>query len=609
MTDTITINEIVEQLKGIEDNEGKEAFALEIAAVVAASMGVAELEQFKLTLIKVGLTKHFVNTAVQRVIKAEKKRAEAQRIDEQSSKEQAMYAGAIVCNDRQLGDVMEDALGAIAAYNSSNHTQPIVYVRAGALTEVATDENDGLIAYGVNNHRARNILGKVADWVTVTKRSDGYENYTNVFPPIDVCNSLITQTSGWPGVPALDQIVSHPLYAKDGSLHIDFGYSPATKSFNSWGIGELPDIEPTSGNVQWARAFINDNLLVDFPLKDDASRAHCYALIIQPFVRPLIDGPTPLYAISAPAPGSGKGKLAEVLSFPAIGSRLPSIAITDSEEEFRKILGTELKQMTSHIFFDNVQKPLTSASLASATTQALFKYRFLGVNDSANLPIRCTWIVTGNNLVLDSDLARRAMYIRLDANMERPDTRTGFKHDVSLWAQENRDDLIRAVLILINNWVAGGMVRQKEAVKGSYEQWSGVIGGILKANDITGFLANDDELRESVNVENASMYDFVGGWHEKYGTADVTVKDLFIIASTQDDGEAGEEGENLLGDRLTQKSEGGRLRALGKILSSSVDVVFDDMKIKRASKDTRRPKFRLEYVGDPANDPDDGIEF
>jgi len=76
-----------------------------------------------------------------------------------------------------------------------------------------------------------------------------------------------------------------------------------------------------------------DSLLGDFPFADQASRANALALLLLPFVRPLIDGPTPLHLIEAAKPGTGKGLLADVVHAIATGRPASATAEVGEGEE------------------------------------------------------------------------------------------------------------------------------------------------------------------------------------------------------------------------------------------------------------------------------------
>ena len=76
-----------------------------------------------------------------------------------------------------------------------------------------------------------------------------------------------------------------------------------------------------------------------------------------------------------------------------------------------------------------------------------------------------------------------------------PFTRTGFKHPKLLqWIRANRGQLVWSLLILVQHWIAEGQPRGTE-VMGSFEEWIGVVGGILGAAGIDGLLANQQEFR------------------------------------------------------------------------------------------------------------------
>jgi hypothetical protein len=72
---------------------------------------------------------------------------------------------------------------------------------------------------------------------------------------------------------------------------------------------------PTPDQVAEAKALLAE-LVCDFPFVDDGAKANGLALLLLPYVRPLITGPTPLHLIKrrppAPArPGTGDGAVHE----------------------------------------------------------------------------------------------------------------------------------------------------------------------------------------------------------------------------------------------------------------------------------------------------------
>ena len=204
--------------------------------------------------------------------------------------------------------------------------------------------------------------------------------------------------------------------------------------------------------VQDAVSLLRDDLLVDFPFTDEGSEAHALALILQPFIRFILSGPTPLYLITAPARGTGKGLLADVVTIPATGGEAGVMALPGSDDELEKRVTACLVTGHSLILLDNVTS-LRSRVLSAALTSREWVGRILGRSRMVRVSNDATWVATGNNLSLSDEMLRRVVPIRLDAAVERPEERTGFRHPLPRWAYEHRQDLVSACLSIIQAWV------------------------------------------------------------------------------------------------------------------------------------------------------------
>ena len=101
------------------------------------------------------------------------------------------------------------------------------------------------------------------------------------------------------------------------------------------------------------------------------------------------------------------------------------------------------------MLIDNLRHKLDSSAVAGALTAPFWEDRILGVSEMVRLPIRCAWIATGNNSEFSNEMARRIVRIRLDAHVERPWQREGFRHpDLMIWVRANRGRLVAACLTL-----------------------------------------------------------------------------------------------------------------------------------------------------------------
>jgi hypothetical protein len=517
----------------------------------------------------------------------------------------------IQSNHQQIRDITAAALTAIETHETANPAEPLLYVRDATLVRVIAGEtrrnadrrplDDLRKIIAVGQSELGFVLGRVASWRQLNRTKAG-DSYTNVAPPKTVLCDLLG-AGEWPTLPPLLGLSYCPTFNEDGSFHHKPGYDRCTGVYHADAV-PLGDTTPTDDNLARSRAFL-DEMLCDFPFVDDASKAHVYALMLLPFVRDLIHGPTPLHAIDAPTAGTGKGLIAEVACYPARGHELPSVPAPADEAEWSKSLTTWLLEGRTHVNLDNINQPLDSGALAGALTQARWGSRALGVNRSIDLPVRQIWIATGNNLTFSEEIARRTAYIRLDANMEKPDQRTEFRHpDLRLWVRENQPALVTACCTLIRKWFADGKPEFTERTKGSYEAWCKVMGGILQANGIEGFLANMDDVRATASTETDTLRNFVAAWAEQFDTKLVPAKDLITIASYCDEpkGRGGWDGLDLLSDICTGPKEAGRRLQMGKyigrqrgrVLTVAVNEVQRTFKIKAPVHDRSGTSYQLE---------------
>ena len=176
------------------------------------------------------------------------------------------------------------------------------------------------------------------------------------------------------------------------------------------------------------------------------------------------------------------------------------------------------------------------------------------------------------------EIARRCVWIRLDANTEKPWERGGFRHsDLAGWAREHRSELARAAVILVRNWLKQGMPCGC-ATKGSFQEWARVTGGILEAASIHGFLGNESALFETATPNGQALRSFVAAWADANGEKEVTSAVLMPLASSAgpEDGAHADPNQwlGLLDDQLGDGNARARSINLGRILGASVDRVF-----------------------------------
>jgi hypothetical protein len=212
-------------------------------------------------------------------------------------------------NARFLRDIVTDAVNTLAAANDP----PTLFKRGSALVRVAPHDT---LAAPLSVAMLRVFLDQAADFVRVRQTEDGDVCIPDR-PPHDVCESILAVPPQ--GVfPQLTSIRSAPVLLSDGRLLADDGYDHDSGILlRLHGLDDLRTDMP----VPEAKARLFRELLGDFPFADEASRAHTLALLLEPFLRPRIKGPTPLYLIDAPIRGAGKGLLCDAICLTATGRK------------------------------------------------------------------------------------------------------------------------------------------------------------------------------------------------------------------------------------------------------------------------------------------------
>ncbi|MBI4376696.1 MAG: hypothetical protein HY549_09635 [Elusimicrobia bacterium] len=479
------------------------------------------------------------------------------------------------------GEIKRTAAKAWKALSKAN--RPERYFRCGGLLlRIEKDDHGVEISRDLNLDRMRHALARVAHFFIVRKE-DNEEVVIPVPPPMDLVRDMLADPA--PPLPVLNRIIEFPIFFEDGSLQSASGYHETGRTYYAPIPGfVLPEIPQHPSRLDMDRAVgLIAELLWDFPFVSDSEKAHAIALLILPLAREIIDGPTPLHLIEAPSPGTGKGLLTEVLAYIALGRWPAMMTEGRDEDEMRKRISSKLMGLPSIIVIDNLRKRLDSAAFSSALTCSYWEDRILGQSKLVRLPVRAVWLASGNNASLSHEVSRRTVRIRLDAKVDRPWLRQGFRHpDLRNWVKERRVELLWSVLILIRSWFAAGRPLWQGPLLGMFDSWSRVIGGILQVAGINGFLGNLSDLYENSDAEGGIWRGFVKAWWEKFSDQEVGVSELFDLANAQDEP-----------PELGKGTEQSRKTRLGQELVKLRDRQFENLRIVLCGERKRAKKWRL----------------
>jgi hypothetical protein len=335
-----------------------------------------------------------------------------------------------------------------------------------------------------------------------------------VEPPRWLVRTLLSAPP--PIFPELRGVVHHPIVRPDGSIRTREGYDPETRFWCSLGELDIPPVpqHPTDEDLNEARAILDD-LLCDFPFVDEASRANTWALLLTPLVRTAFEGPAPLFLIDKPSPGTGATLLGRVVAL--VSSREETVTSPPEDEaEARKVISAVLHSAREVVLFDDVAA-LRFRTLSRLLTATHWESRLLGSNRLARLPNSAVWVATGNNVSLGADLARRVVWIRLDAKHWRPWEREGFLHaDLLSYVRKERGRILWALLVLVRHYFVRGCLQATVPIMGGFENWAYLVGGVLAACGIDGFLRNRERLYEEMDQQHVGWPEFLRALHERH---------------------------------------------------------------------------------------------
>jgi hypothetical protein len=391
---------------------------------------------------------------------------------------------------------------------------PLFYRQGGQVTEVRRDEKHITTLKPVTSVRMKERLAEAIIWENV----DGGK----IHPPAAAAAVLLETKELY--LPPIEMITEIPVLRPDGKFTLHQGYDRLARVYfapsSRLGRFNVPD-RVTRDDVRTAFGWLK-KMLGDFPYVDASDHTNLFAFMFTPVVRPVIEGQTPLAAVSAPRPGTGKTLLVESVVRMLIGRPPSTLSFGTDENEAEKRITAHLLKGPQFTFIDNVPTgtKLDSAALARVLTSPVWSGRIIQTSRMPDLPNSATWVATGNNLQMGGEIAQRAYLIELNANEERPrdrDPSIFAVPNLTSWVTAHRVELLTQVLILVRAWTQAGMKRTAEPTLGSFEDWSHVMGGIMRSLEELGgypagslnFLGNEGRKRsefETEEVDQTAMF-------------------------------------------------------------------------------------------------------
>jgi len=332
--------------------------------------------------------------------------------------------------------------------------------------------------------------GWLADYLTRNLKFYSFRKYRQeqwvAIAAPELCISTVLSIIDELDVPPLKMIITCPTARRDFSIVHSQGYDKETGLFINSDLnvdkkvfGDLR-LEDAQKALQLIAEF-----LAEFPFQDvpQAERypgeignrnfAVALAAIMTGIIRHLFSG-APLFCFSAPTRSTGKSYLATLIALIITGLHPTLLSWAGNEEENRKRIFSLNRRGVQVLCIDNITGELASEALNINLTEPFVTERILGVSESQTVPTCATWLATGNNLKLKSDLTSRAAYSILDAGVEFPDRRAFKRKNLLAEVLENREVLVNAALIILR---AHYLADDKPALPFAdrFPDWSAVV--------------------------------------------------------------------------------------------------------------------------------------
>jgi Primase C terminal 2 (PriCT-2) len=426
-----------------------------------------------------------------------------------------------------------------------NHELPIVLIHAGKLSEMATEAEGHLIKADVQFYQRnsklvrpiienvsaadrrktttvalapvseaymRDQLGRTIKWEKYVRRE---KDYVPADAPKDVGEIILARSGEW-GFNPINGIITTQTLRPDGTILQTPGYDPDTRLIliDPPALPAMPE-RPTREDALAALDLLND-LLVEFPFADAASRSVGLSTLMTPVVRGAMSV-APMHVARAPTAGSGKSYLFDVAAAIAAGQPCHVIAAGRTEEETEKRLGACVLSGYPLVSIDNVNGELGGDFLCQVIERPIVSPRILGRSENPSLVNRTTWFATGNNIRLVGDLTRRALIASLDAKLERPELRS-FKADPVQQVLADRGQYVAAALTVSRAYIVAGQPNKLPRLA-SFDAWSDIVRSALvwlgqadPVDTVAVARAEDPDLQNLTTLLEA--------WREEIGTGE-----------------------------------------------------------------------------------------
>jgi hypothetical protein len=328
--------------------------------------------------------------------------------------------------------------------------------------------------------RGSDLAPVVADRVRMAVTKDG--KVVSELPKAEHLNAMLRSEAFLQRFRPVEEVARHPFYRPDFTLARP-GYHDRTLY-----VGPMPEI---ADGLDLVNTFLD---VMEFETNADRTNAVAAALTVR--LRHLWPGGKPLVLVTATKSHAGKGTVTEFVrgSVPKADLLYESVD-WPMQSQFHRLLKTDPD--TGVVVLDNVR--LDSAGGHGRMIRSAFIESFVTnpevtlASPSAGEPLRFTnrfvVVVNTNDGLLSTDLMNRALPIRLAPKGSVHDRRSPIGNPKLDFLPKHQTRIDAELRGMVERWRLSGCPLDEDA-RHPMTPWARAVGGILKHNGFTDFLAN-----------------------------------------------------------------------------------------------------------------------
>jgi putative DNA primase/helicase len=352
---------------------------------------------------------------------------------------------------------------------------------------------------------------------------------------------------------------------------------------------------PTADDVRAALAELSAPFAA-FSYSDTRSGpALVLALVLTAIRRPWLPL-APMFVVTAPEAGTGKGLLVKAACGIAFGAEPTTFTLGEDRAEQEKRFASALLVGSHAVLIDNCNAATIQGDLIEAAlTAGTISVRPLGQSRQVQVSTTALLTATGNGTRIGGDMTRRALLIDLDPQCERPELRS-FAFNPREVVRQRRAALLRASFTLLRAHRQAGSPGSGAAPLGSFEAWSQEVRDLVVWIGLPDPVATMATSREA-DPRRAANGAVLAALHARHGAERFTASDVMAWARGQ-----AYEPDNGLAEAvaLVLAPGSGRMldaRAVGRWAERVERTVFGGLRLLRETDaHSKANKYRVEVV-------------